>query len=74
MYSFIFTNVVIKVNLLLEDEIVFLQQVFIFIITFQRINLLPLISTISLIREVMLLIFLTKNVGVYYFLFQSWLK
>ena len=57
----------------------FLKHVFILIIIFQRINHLPLISTISLIREVILLNFsflisLTKNVSFYCFLFQSCLR
>ena len=57
----------------------FLKHVFILIIIFQRINHLPLISTISLIREDILLNFLflislTKNVSFYCFLFQLWLR
>ena len=61
------------------EQLVFFKHVFIFIIIFQRINNLPLISTIFLIKEVILLNFsflisLMKNVSFYCFLFQSWLR
>ena len=60
------------------EQLVFFKHVFIFIIVFQRINLLPLISAISLIRQVILLNFsffisLSKNLSFYCFLFQSYI-
>ena len=56
------------------EQLVFFKHVFTFTTIFQRINLLPLISTIYLIRGVIPLISLTKNVNVDFFSFSIILR
>ena len=56
------------------EQLVFFKHVFTFTTIFQRINLLPLISTIYLIRGVIPLISLTKNVNVDFFCFSIILR